>query len=82
MRGGGVSVINSQPTEEYRRLIDTYNAGINVTPEDTKSIAAGILKLYKDSGLRKTLGRNNRRLFVDKFDREKTYPTLITAILQ
>lgn len=79
---GGVPVVNSQPTEEYRRLLDTYNAGINVTPEDTKSIATGILKLYKDSELRKTLGRNNRRLFVDKFDREKTYPALITAILQ
>lgn len=75
-------VINTQDNAEYRELVETFNVGINTVPEDSQSIADAIERLYTDPARRKAMGKNNRRLFDEKFDRLKTYPSIIRLILE
>ena len=69
----GLPVINTQENREYKSLVEDYQIGFNVIPNDAKDMADKIEILYKDESLRKILGNNNRKLAEEKFDRSKTY---------
>ena len=69
----GLPVINTQNSEEYKNLIIQYNAGYNCKNGDSKDIADKIETLVNDEKLRKKMGKNNRKLAEEKFDRKITY---------
>lgn len=69
----GLPVINTQENIEYKSLVEDYQIGFNVIPNDAHDMADKIEILYKDEALRKMLGSNNRKLAEQKFDRNKTY---------
>ena len=76
----GLPVINTQNNDEYRELIDTYHCGINCTNGSAEEVSAAILKLTIDKDYRIELGKNNRRLGEELFDRAKTYPAIVETI--
>ena len=76
----GSAVINTQNSPEYRKLIDTYQAGINVENENAEALANAMLKLYNDKKMLAQLKENSRRLGEEKFDRKKTYLKLTEII--
>ncbi|MGI6701989.1 MAG: glycosyltransferase family 4 protein [Christensenellales bacterium] len=76
----GLPLINTQPSKEFKKLLMDYNAGYNCNNGDIKDIAEKIENLCKDEKLREAMGANNRKLAMEKFDRNKTYPKIITLI--
>lgn len=76
----GIPVINTQRSEEYRNLIEKYNAGINCESGNARSVANGIKTLYLNPNLLDEMHKNALRLGREKFDRKKTYPKIIKLI--
>lgn len=75
-----IPVINTQNSYEYRKLLEDYNAGINVENGDVQAFADAIQKLYDDEHLRNVMRKNSKKMFNELFDRQKTYPKLIDEI--
>ena len=76
----GIPVINTQESAEYRDLVESYNMGFN-TPNGDPAAMAGMLKLLAcDENRRISMGRNARRCAEDKFDRRRTYTTIVDLI--
>ena len=75
----GLPVINTQECQEYADLLTTYNAGYNCdnTVEDVKE---KIEQLINNKELRLEMGKNNRKLAEDKFDRKTTYNKIVELI--
>ena len=69
----GLPVVNTQESKEYRKLVEDYQIGFNVENGNAVELAEKLELLYKDESLRKRLGKNNRRLAEEKFDRARTY---------
>ena len=76
----GVPVVNTQNSEEYRKLLKNYNAGINVENGSIPALADAIKVLYLDEVLRKTMSENSIKMYNECFDRQKTYPQIINEI--
>ena len=76
----GVPVINTQNSEEYRQLLEKYNAGINVENGNILAFADAIKTLYEDESLRQAMCKNAKTMFDELFDRQKSYPKLINEI--
>ncbi|MBQ9973415.1 MAG: glycosyltransferase family 4 protein [Oscillospiraceae bacterium] len=76
----GVPVVNTQNSEEYRRLLERYRAGINCPAGDVESTAQAILQLYEDETLRNEMRMGQQRLAKDKFSRGDTYPKLLACM--
>lgn len=70
-------VINTQESLEYRNLVKEYQTGFNCINEDVIDISQKIEILYKDKKLREKMGKSNRKLAEEKFDRRKTYKKII-----
>ena len=73
----GLPVINTQECEEYRKLLDEYECGINCKVGDVNSIALAIEKLALNKNLRECMGKSSRRLAEERFDRNKTYLNIL-----
>jgi len=69
----GIPVISTQECEEYRKLVDEYDMGINCDNGDINQIADAIEGLIREADARKQLGNNARRCAEEKFDRNNTY---------
>lgn len=76
----GLPVISTQECQEYRNLVDNYKIGYNCKNNDSKDIADKIELLIKNKNQRKTMGRNNRKLAEEKFNREATYNKILKEI--
>lgn len=76
----GLPVISTQENEEYRKLVEEYNIGFNCKNGNSKDVAEKIEILYNDMDLRQKMGKNNRKLAEEKFDRNKTYKKIIKLI--
>lgn len=76
----GLPVINTQNSQEYRNLIDNYSAGFNCENGNASDIADKMEKLITNRKLRINMGKNNRKLAEEKFDRDKTYKDIIDSI--
>ncbi|WP_028855466.1 glycosyltransferase [Psychrilyobacter atlanticus] len=70
-------VLNTQESLEYRKLVDKFNIGINCINNNSEDLAKNLLILLKDKKLRKNMGRNNRKLAENKFDRKLTYKKIL-----
>lgn len=75
-------VISTQESEEYRKLVDKYNIGFNIENDNPNQMADKILELYNNKTLRKSLGKNNRKLAKEKFNRKTNYSKIIDLILK
>ena len=78
----GLPVINTQNSEEYRNLLDEYKAGLNCENGNIKDIADKIELLIRDVKLRKKLGKCNRKLAEEKFDRNLTYSFITDLFIE
>lgn len=76
----GLPVVNTQNSQEYRDLIDEYEAGFNCENGNSKDVADKLQILINDKKMRKKIGRNNRKLAEERFDRDKTYNKIIEVI--
>ncbi|GHH97719.1 glycosyltransferase family 4 protein [Neobacillus kokaensis] len=76
----GLAVINTQECQEYQNLIDKYYAGINCRNNNSKDLSEKIQFLYNEVEIRKEMGRNNRKLAEEKFDRHITYQRILDLI--
>ena len=76
----GLPVINTQENPEYRKIVEQYNIGFNCKNDEEKDIADTIKKLMQNKELRIKMGKNNRRLAEEKFDRKITYKDIINLI--
>ncbi|NMA85356.1 MAG: glycosyltransferase family 4 protein [Epulopiscium sp.] len=73
----GLPVLNTQECQEYRNIVEKYKIGLNCKGNNSDDLAGKLLKLYENKNLRKIMGKNNRRLAEEKFDRSKTYKEII-----
>ncbi len=77
----GVPVVNTQESPEYRQLLERYGAGINCRTGNAADVADALAKLLDDPELRTELGRNNRRMAQELFDRNTTYEALARNVV-
>lgn len=77
----GVPIINGSLNMEFRKMVEDWDIGYNYTPEDSRSMAEAIKRVYNENPDRRILMKKNaRRLAESKFDRKKTYPMIIKMI--
>ena len=76
----GLPVVNTQECEEYRNIVTNYKIGINCENNNSIDMANKIYELYNNVNERKEMGRNNRKLAEEKFDRRKTYIKIVKLI--
>lgn len=77
----GLPVINTQECPEYWDIVESKQIGINCENGNSLQMAETIKLLLDNQELRKEFGANNRKLAEERFDREKSYPLLVEAIL-
>lgn len=73
----GLPVVNTQESQEYRALLDKYQAGINCECENPEDVYTALKKLIEDEKLRKEMAQNSRRLGDEMFNRAKTYKKIV-----
>lgn len=78
----GLPVLNTQQCMEYRTLVDDYKMGLNCENNNPSDMANNLLLLYQDQALRQAMGRNSRRLAVERFDRRRTYQQIVNLVSQ
>lgn len=76
----GLPVINTQENNEYRNLVEKYEIGYNSSNEDLEDIVEKLEKLIENKETRERIGKNNRKLAEEKFDRRKTYDEIVEII--
>lgn len=76
----GLPVVNTQECPEYKELLSKYEAGVNAMNGNALDISEKIKFLILNKKVRENMGKNNRRLAVEKFDREKTYNQIVKII--
>ena len=76
----GKPVLNTQKSEEYRKLIDRYQMGFNCRNNDSGELVEKLKMLIDDKYLRQEMGTKARRCAEERFDRSCTYIKLIEMI--
>ncbi|WP_256130481.1 glycosyltransferase family 4 protein [Anaerovorax odorimutans] len=76
----GLPVINTQDSREYRDLLEEYNAGLNCICGEAKDVAMKFEYLIKNENIKVQMGLNSRKLAEEKFDRARTYETIVQII--
>lgn len=76
----GLPVVNTQECPEYRNLVTDYNMGINCKNGDAQGMATAFERLINQPELRAEMGRNNRRLAEERFDRGTTYQKIVSLV--
>ena len=74
----GKPVLNTQRSEEYKRLVEEYQMGFNC--ENEEELAERISELIKNVDLRRTMGNNARRCAEERFDRKTNYTKIVKQI--
>lgn len=76
----GLPVISTQECPEYRELLSRYHAGINCENGNAGELAKQIMDLVTDREKRLEMGKNNRRMGEEMFDRKTSYQTIFEMI--
>lgn len=76
----GLPIINTQESQEYRDLVERYEIGYNCENDDIDKIAEKIEFLINNPNIREKMGKNNRKLAEEKFDRSVTYNQIVNLI--
>ena len=69
----GLPVISTQECEEYKNLLIEYQCGFTCENGNVGELATRIKLLSDNSELRSRMGKNSRKLGIERFDRAKTY---------
>ena len=69
----GLPVISTQECEEYKNLLIEYQCGFTCENGNVGELATRIKLLSENSELRSRMGKNSRKLGIERFDRAKTY---------
>lgn len=69
----GLPVLNTQESNEYKELVEGYKAGFNCINGCALDLSEKLIDLINDEKLKEDMGRNNRKLAENLFNREKTY---------
>lgn len=72
----GNAVINTLQSKEFCSLVNEYQFGINIEPENVDALALTIIELYKDKKGLKEMGKSARLLAETKFDRKVSYQVI------
>lgn len=78
----GIPIVSTQESEEFRKLIDEYQMGINCRNENIKELADAIIFLMENPEDCVNMGKNARRCAEEKFDRKNIYREIIAIILK
>lgn len=78
----GIPVVSTQESDEYRRLVDSYQMGLNCNNGDEKDLSVALNTLVDNANLREQMGRNARRCAIQCFDRATTYKRLYDVIIR
>lgn len=76
----GLPVINTQESDEYKKIVENYNIGFNCINGDAIDMSKKIENLINNKVLRLEMGKNNRILAEEKFDRNKTYKEICKLV--
>lgn len=76
----GLSVISTQESDEYRKLVEDYQMGFNCENNDADDLSEKIALLIENPELRKRMGVNARRCAEERFDRSYSYRFLCESI--
>lgn len=77
----GRPVINTQNSAEYMELVSSFNMGFNCQNGNVSEIVDCISKLTENSEVQKRMGENARKCAEEKFNRQKTYSTIVNLIV-
>lgn len=77
----GLPVINTQNSQEYRKLIIDYNMGFNCENGNAEELADKLLLLFDNKEIRVDMGRNARQCAEEKFDRRTSYNKIVKCII-
>lgn len=76
----GLPVINTQENEEYRNLLIDYACGINCQPGNAVQVADAICAFAENEELCLTMGKNARKMGLEKFDRDGSYGRIVEGL--
>lgn len=76
----GLPVVNSLENQEYRNLLDQYQAGINIECEDANQMAEVIKKTIDDENMCLSMSKDSRFMAENYFAREKNYQKILEYI--
>ncbi|PZC47839.1 MAG: Glycosyltransferase involved in cell wall bisynthesis [Chloroflexi bacterium] len=65
---------------QAREIIEEAQAGLFIEPENTDALVQGIDQLYRDQGLRESLGRGGRKYIVERLSRRSTAQRYIEVL--
>ncbi len=77
----GLPVINTQESQEYRDLLERYNAGINCLCENVEAVTKAIQYLLDNPSARKVMAQNSRKMGELEFDRKENYQKIIKEVM-
>ncbi len=69
----GIPVINTQPSQEYRMMVEKYGCGINCESSNSTEVAQAMLCLLNDNEKKTEMGKQARKMAEDLFDRNNSY---------
>jgi len=78
----GLPVVSTQECSEYRLLLDTYRCGFNCENGNIKELAYRLKLLSENQRLRGKMGKNNRKLGEERFDRASTYQRICCLLME
>lgn len=61
------------PEVEQTKILEDYNCGIRVKPNNHKEFAAAVIRLLQNKEKIKEMGKNGRELMVEKYDWKQLY---------
>jgi len=77
----GVPVVNTQESDEYCRLVEEYQMGLNCKNNDARDVAEKLAILIENADLRKKMGKNARKCAMEKFDRRRSYEKIFEIVV-
>ncbi len=76
----GIPVLSTQENEEYKKLLNQYHSGISCKPDSINDIAYGIKWFIDNKEKRLEMGRNARKMGMEKFDRFRNYRKIADVV--
>ena len=73
-------IITSIPKGEATDIVDKYNCGVNVLPENSEELSKSILFLYKNHSTRDVMGKNGLIAVKNDFNRDVLAHRFLTII--
>ena len=61
-----------------RQAVDDGESGLLVPPGDPAALAAALIRLLNDAGLRARMGRTGRQIALDRFDERKVFDRVLS----